>query len=86
MNQFYETLKNTGILQGLRKMLDEKDKAAFDDKAAEILAEYSNMWTEMHATVNDITGQVKNNGKRTESHGDKKPDGEHRQPEKPNDV
>ena len=81
MNKFYETLKNTGILQGLRKMLDDKDKEAFDDKAAEILAEYSNIWLEMQGTVNDITKQVKNNGERTEPHGNKEPDGKHRQSE-----
>ena len=83
MNNFYEVMKKTGILQALRKQVSKKDLAEFDDRAAEILAEYNAMWHEMSIPVNQFTEQVKNNGKRTKPYGDKEPDGQHGQLDKP---
>jgi hypothetical protein len=59
MSEYIKALKDSGIIQYLRKTLDPKDLDAFDKLVEEKVKEYNQMWLETQPMINEYNEKVK---------------------------
>lgn len=59
MSEYVKALKDSGIIQYLRKTLDPKDMDAFDKLVEEKVKEYNQMWLETQPIINEYNEKVK---------------------------
>lgn len=60
MSEYIKALKDSGIIQYLRKTIDPKDLEAFDEMVEGKVKEYNQMWLDAQPSVNEYNEKVKN--------------------------
>ncbi len=59
MSEYIKALKDSGIIQYLRKTLDPKELEAFDAIVDEKVKEYNQMWLETQPMITEYNEKVK---------------------------
>ena len=66
MSQFLKAMKESGIIQALRKSLSESDKLKFDQAVENTMKEYNSMWLETQPLINEYETKVKEHADQSE--------------------
>ena len=60
MSEYIKALKDSGIIQYLRKTLPESELEVFDKLVEEKVKEYNQMWIDSQPTIAEYNNKVKN--------------------------